>query len=263
MPQTRDPTIAPRRRMAPEERRAHILDTAQTLFFARGWDAVTIADVLAETGISKGGFYHHFAAKEDLLDGVVERFTKEALNAADTARAGCSGDALARFNAFLAASIRWKAERGPQLKFFIDAMLRPGNDILFQRIWTASAAAARPILREMIADGADTGCFDVPDVDLVTEAVLNFAQGRRDVVARAVRAAQTGALDRGAALLDRRMIAEGALIDRLLGLPAGSIALSNPDEYRAMLRGVAQRGTADDTASTVEPNVENRKETPC
>ena len=142
-----------RRRMAPQVRRAHILDAAQSLFFARGWDSVTIADVLDEAAISKGGFYHHFAAKEDLLDGVVERVTNEALAAAEAARARTSGDALARFNAFLAESSRWKAARGPEMRFFMNAMLRPGNDFLFHRISNAAAIAAKPVLRQMIADG--------------------------------------------------------------------------------------------------------------
>jgi AcrR family transcriptional regulator len=73
--------------MQPETRRAHILHAAQALFFLRGWDAVTIADVLDEAGISKGGFYHHFSANEDLLEGVVACSTAAALEAARAKRA--------------------------------------------------------------------------------------------------------------------------------------------------------------------------------
>ncbi|MCP3879140.1 MAG: helix-turn-helix transcriptional regulator, partial [Sulfitobacter sp.] len=47
--------------MAPAVRRDLILDAAQALFMERGWDAVTIADVQEVAGISRGGFYHHFA----------------------------------------------------------------------------------------------------------------------------------------------------------------------------------------------------------
>ncbi|WP_165802825.1 TetR/AcrR family transcriptional regulator [Pelagivirga sediminicola] len=229
---------AKRTRMPPEMRRAQLLDAAQRLFFARGWDDVTIADVLAEAGISKGGFYHHFTAKEDLLDGVVERFTREALKAADVARALAAGDALTRFNAFLAETSRWKAARAPQMKFILGAMLQPGNEVLFQRISAASAAAAAPVLRDMIADGVAEGCFDVPQIDLAVETILACAHGRRAVIQQAVRAAEAGDTDAGTDILDSRMIAEGALMDRLLGLPGGSIALSNPHEYRLMLRAI-------------------------
>ena len=235
-----DVAHAPKRlRMAPSERRAHILDAAQKLFFARGWDEVTIADVLNEAGISKGGFYHHFAAKEDLLDGVVERFTTEALASAQAARAATSGDALKRFNAFLAESSRWKAEQGQQMKFFMDVMLHPGNDVLFGRITAAATAAAMPVLLEMIAQGVDEGAFDVPDINLVGETIMALSQGRRAVLEDAFQAAESGDLDQATAHLDRRMVAEGALIDRMLGLPHGSVVLSNPTEYRLMLRAIA------------------------
>ncbi len=224
--------------MAPDERRTHILDAAQKLFFARGWDDVTVADVLNEADISKGGFYHHFTAKEDLLDGVVQRFTQEALAAAESAHAATTGDALTRFNAFLAESSRWKAERGPQMKFFVDAMTRPGNDVLFHRIADASGAAAKPVLRAMIAEGVNEGCFDVPDIDLATDIVFALVDGRRPVLTTAIKAAEAGDIDAATAVLNDRMVAEAALIDRLLGLPRASVRLSNPEEYRLMLRGI-------------------------
>ncbi|WP_299818942.1 TetR/AcrR family transcriptional regulator [uncultured Jannaschia sp.] len=230
-----------RQRMAPEARRAAILDAAQTLFFARGWDAVTIADVIESAGISKGGFYHHFAAKEDLLDGVVDRFTREAVASAEAARATSSGDALVRLNAFLAGAIRWKAKQVPTTRFVLDALRRPGNDMLFHRIQAASAAAVRPVLEGMVADGIAEGRFDVPAADLVVEAILALSQGRRNVVEAAIRATEAGDLDGATATLDGRMAAEGAFMDRMLGLPPGSVALSNPEEYRRMLRASARR----------------------
>ena len=242
---------APKRlRLAPQERRELILTAAQNLFFARGWDDVTIADVLAEAGISKGGFYHHFTAKEDLLDGVVQRFTTEALTSAQAVRGATSGDgpsrdapsrdALQRFNAFLRESSRWKAEQGPQLKFFLDVMLRPGNDVLFGRITAAVNTAVLPVLLEMIGQGVAEDAFDVPDITLAAETIMGMAQGRRSVLETALRAAETGDLEQATARLDTRMRSEGLLIDRLLGLPKGSVLLSNPEEYRLMLRAIAK-----------------------
>jgi AcrR family transcriptional regulator len=229
-----------RQRLAPQERRELILAAAQSLFFARGWDDVTIADVLEEAGISKGGFYHHFTAKEDLLDGVVQRFTVAALASAQAVRAATSGDALMRFNAFLTESNRWKAQHGAQLRFFFDVMTRPGNDILFGRITAAANTAVMPVILEMIAQGVEEGVFDVPDLDLVAETILALSHGRRGALERAMAAAEAADLDAATAHLDDRMTAEGALLDRLLGLPRGSVTLSNPQEFRLMLGGIAR-----------------------
>ncbi len=47
----------------PEVRRAEILDCAQALFLARGYDQASLNDVIAEAGLSKGAFYHYFASR--------------------------------------------------------------------------------------------------------------------------------------------------------------------------------------------------------
>jgi TetR/AcrR family transcriptional repressor of nem operon len=47
--------------------RAHIIETASTLFRERGYDGVGIADLMAVAGFTHGGFYKHFGSKADLL----------------------------------------------------------------------------------------------------------------------------------------------------------------------------------------------------
>ena len=47
--------------------RAHIVETAATLFRERGYDGVGIADLMAAAGFTHGGFYKHFGSKADLM----------------------------------------------------------------------------------------------------------------------------------------------------------------------------------------------------
>lgn len=54
-------------------RRNQILDTAEELFFEQGYDRTSIQDILNRLGISKGGFYHYFDAKETVLREICER----------------------------------------------------------------------------------------------------------------------------------------------------------------------------------------------
>jgi TetR/AcrR family transcriptional regulator, transcriptional repressor for nem operon len=51
-----------------------IIQKAFALFMTRSYHEVTLNVVLKETGISKGGFYHHFTSKEELFESVVEQF---------------------------------------------------------------------------------------------------------------------------------------------------------------------------------------------
>ncbi len=228
-----------RARMAPDARREAILDAAQALFMQQGYEAVTVADVLAAAGISKGGFYHHFAAKEDLLTGIIARMTDQALAVAEAARSRTDGDALARLNAFMSSSLRWKADNIDGMRAFVNVLLQPGNDTLFQRAFAETAKVVVPVLQDMIADGVREGLFDVADPRLAAEIVVGLSQGRQTILIDAITAASRGQLDAATDRLDARMRAEGTTCDRLLGLPQGSIALSSPDDYRRMLAGLA------------------------
>lgn len=49
------------------ESRARILDAAIALFRTRGFENVTIDEVMGEAGLTRGGFYAHFANKDDLV----------------------------------------------------------------------------------------------------------------------------------------------------------------------------------------------------
>lgn len=47
--------------------REHILDVATASFRERGFDGIGVADVMHAAGLTHGGFYGHFASKEDLI----------------------------------------------------------------------------------------------------------------------------------------------------------------------------------------------------
>ncbi|MEU7601283.1 ScbR family autoregulator-binding transcription factor [Streptomyces sp. NPDC040724] len=62
--------------MARQERavrtRRAILEAAAAVFDERGYDAATIADILARAGVTKGALYFHFSSKQELAQGVLE-----------------------------------------------------------------------------------------------------------------------------------------------------------------------------------------------
>jgi len=47
--------------------RDRILDAAVALFAELGYDATSVAQIITRAGVAKGGFYHHFASKNELL----------------------------------------------------------------------------------------------------------------------------------------------------------------------------------------------------
>jgi TetR/AcrR family transcriptional repressor of nem operon len=49
------------------ENRTRILDTASRLFRDRGFEVVTVSEIMKAAGLTHGGFYGHFASKDDLI----------------------------------------------------------------------------------------------------------------------------------------------------------------------------------------------------
>ncbi|MDR3079580.1 MAG: TetR family transcriptional regulator, partial [Streptomyces sp.] len=50
-----------------EANRAHVVATAARVFRERGYDGVSVADLMAAAGFTHGGFYKNFKSKADLM----------------------------------------------------------------------------------------------------------------------------------------------------------------------------------------------------
>lgn len=57
-----------------QETRTRIIQSARRLFNRKGFADVSIDDIMGEAGLTHGGFYKHFTAKEDLYQAAVLQF---------------------------------------------------------------------------------------------------------------------------------------------------------------------------------------------
>ena len=55
-----------------EDKRQDLIRIARRLFNRRGFDAVSIDDIMAEAGLTRGGFYSYFSSKSDLFALAIE-----------------------------------------------------------------------------------------------------------------------------------------------------------------------------------------------
>lgn len=65
-----------------EERKNEILDVAERLFGTKGFDNTSTNDILNEIGIARGTLYYHFKSKEDILDAMIERMSRQLIKKA-------------------------------------------------------------------------------------------------------------------------------------------------------------------------------------
>ena len=59
--------------MPARKTRDQIIDAADDLFYRRGYAHTSFADIAGAVEISRGNFYYHFKAKDQILDAVIAR----------------------------------------------------------------------------------------------------------------------------------------------------------------------------------------------
>ena len=60
-----------------EATRQRILDAAQAAILEKGFTATSIEELIAECGLTKGGFFYHFRDKNDLARALLRRYIDE------------------------------------------------------------------------------------------------------------------------------------------------------------------------------------------
>jgi AcrR family transcriptional regulator len=60
--------------MAPQSPRDKIVHAAMELFWLKGYNSTSIADLLSRTQLNSGSLYHVFPSKQDVLIGVLEAY---------------------------------------------------------------------------------------------------------------------------------------------------------------------------------------------
>jgi TetR/AcrR family transcriptional repressor of nem operon len=98
----------------PARSREPLLDAAEELLLARGYDATQLDLVCERAGVSRGGLFYHFDSKEALAEAAVQRFF-EGLVAEAEEVLGQTGSATATDRLFAYVDVVGDMTRGSRL----------------------------------------------------------------------------------------------------------------------------------------------------
>lgn len=209
------------------------------LFVQRGYDKVSLNDLIADAGVSKGAFYHWFPSKEALIAALAERSANEQLAAVENALAECGGNALDRLNAVLQAGFDVKMRMGtPERLAALVSLLAPENAHLYGQIVSAGERLFRPLLTQVIADGVAEGIFDTFDPEGVGDMVQALAARMNSPILDVVRAADESERRHAIDVLTARFRLHGLAVDRILGVADASITVLTRAQVEAMVEAV-------------------------
>lgn len=209
-------------------RRTEILDIARKLFFARGYEATSIDDILTEAQLSKGAFYHHFRSKEDLLEALAEDLSIAATAELRTELAEPGLNAFERLNAFMQAGRQYKVARSEEVFAMFETMFREENLALYYRLFRKMSKLVSPLLAEVIQQGMDEEVFLPGDAAATADIVMVMSTATHEMVSDLCAATDDASFKKAAAAFEARWLAQGIAIDRILGLPEGSLTFIEP-----------------------------------
>jgi AcrR family transcriptional regulator len=211
-------------------RREAFVDVALRLIQVKGYEQMSVQDVLEELDASKGAFYHYFDSKRALLLAAMERMSDVALAAVAPVLNDPHLTALQKLEGFLAGMAQWKAERKELVLATLEVWASDDNAIVRERFRQSMARCLVPVLSSIIRQGLEEGLFTADSPDETARIFLSLVLGFQDVAIELffARRANTVTFEQ----VERMFAACGQALDRILGLPAGSFKGLDRDSLR-------------------------------
>lgn len=206
-------------------RRNEILDVARKLVYTRGYEQMSIQNILDALKISKGAFYHYFDSKQSLLDGLIERMLDDAEQVLRPIVDAKDLSAIEKMRRYFDTAGRWKVA---QKKFMLDLFRvwrADANAIMRQKQEVASIKRIAPMLTEIIRQGIDEGVFSAKYPEQFGNIFVGLSHGFEDKFVELLLTDHPppDAVQQLEALIG----AYSDSVERILGAPSGSLPLGN------------------------------------
>lgn len=154
-----------------EERKEEILDAAEKLFAAKGFDNTSTGDILDAVGIARGTLYYHFKSKEEILDGVIQRMASRLMENAKEIAQNQKLPVLERFTkAIMALNVESKI--GYEV---MEQVHRPQNALMHQKMQVTLLTGINPIFTELLKEGIEQGICHTQYPESVVEMTMLYA----------------------------------------------------------------------------------------
>ena len=211
-------------------RRDEFVDAAQRLMRTKGYEQVSIQDVLDELGTSRGAFYHYFDSKAALLDAIVERMVDEGVARYAHRVADPDSSALDKLEGFFADIAQYKAEHRDLILGAFESWMSDDNAAVREHFRTGLVRRLVPLLTGIVRQGVAEGVFDVRSPEGTARVLVSLLQGANENASSLFFARQSREI--GLEEVEERLMAYPDAFERVLGAAPGTIHITNRSTIR-------------------------------
>jgi TetR/AcrR family transcriptional regulator, transcriptional repressor for nem operon len=213
-------------------KRNAILAATQRLVFTKGYEQMSVQDVLDDLQISGGAFHHYFDSRGALLGALIERIQHESAKPLLPIVHDPHLTAIQKLQGFLSALDRLRTQRKQDVFEAARVWYTDGNAIVRQRVAEALVTQRAPLLTEIVRQGIQEGVFTTSFPDQAGELIMVLLQGMGDAHARLLfsPAAEERNQRRRVEAIVATHAAYMEAIERMLGAPASSLYRADAEE---------------------------------
>ena len=167
------------RTVKPEEfasKRREILDAAQRLVFTKGYEQMSVRDILDELSISSGAFHHYFGSRQELLDALIEGIKQGSQQPLLPIIHDPHLTAIQKLQGFFDTFDRLRMAHRVDLIMAARVWYTDDNALVRLKVDEAVFEQRAPLLAEIIRQGIREGVFTAAYPDQAGEAILSLVR---------------------------------------------------------------------------------------
>jgi AcrR family transcriptional regulator len=161
-----------------------IIESAYELFAIKGYEKTTIGEIIKIADCSKGGFYHHFKSKEEILEVIITNYIDDLAVHFESILSNKKDSFIDRFNAIYKTICQIKIKQLNEWSKVKNVFIFTGNDRIIRQLEKQFKIATTRTYLEVLQAGKEQGIIDIeyPEIfaELCTREVLwiNEAAGK-------------------------------------------------------------------------------------
>ena len=231
-----------------DARRAAIIDTAERLFYQKGYEETSVQDVLDELHLSKGGFYHHFESKLSLLEAICEKRTISAFEESERILSESNLNAVEKLNLLFGTSSIFHQDSMDFIALMLRVAYKEGQVMLREQMKLTSMRLIKPLVDEVIQEGVRENLFFVKYPDSMGSLLLLLGHNMTDKISY-ILATSDEDPESFNKIIEELKVYRYA-IETLLNAPYGSIRLYDEERISDVLIAINEQNKKELSGTT-------------
>ncbi|MFZ5965713.1 MAG: TetR/AcrR family transcriptional regulator [Bacillota bacterium] len=151
------------------ELKDRIIHSAYELFSTKGYEKTTIEAIIKQAQCAKGGFYHHFKSKEEILEVIISNYIDELSEHFENIVSNDKYSFFDKFNAIFMVISQYKLKQLKEWSKVNNVFSFIGNDRVLRQLEKQFKIATTRAYFEVLRNGKEQGIVNVEHPEILAE----------------------------------------------------------------------------------------------